>query len=236
MSSSVGLLSLIFGNVLCSIGVIFANKYLFATLNFHYSATLTGLHFLCTTIFSHALVAGGVERAGELDRRRVLVLAFLTSYAVWSQNVSLLVNTVSIYQIAKLFVIPTTVALQFAMYRQGISVKLQIALFVVTAGVGLTTVSAVEGSGFGLLVALNGAVSTALQQLLYNVMMNDRRLSGIQLYYHIGPLCTSLMLVGGFFMDSRIAGDGVWITQATIPAYTWVRSHFFCCAAQLTPR
>lgn len=217
------LIPLIVGNVVCSIGVIFVNKYLFTRLAFAYSATLTGFHFIATTMFSFALVHTGVENAGELEGRRVWVLALITSYSIWAQNLSLLVNTVSIYQVAKLFVIPTTVLLQLLIFRKRVALSTLISLIVVTVGVGLTTVEEIRGSSTGVLVALNGAVSTALQQLLYNVIMNDRKLSGVQLYYHIGPLCAGLMTFGGLLMDRFMSKSQEWIYEADIPGSTWVR-------------
>jgi len=111
-------------NVLFSVGVIFANKHLFQDLKFthsklptpntktlpllprltlslslHLGATLTGIHFVATTLFSYALHALKYEKVNELDWRTIFILSSVTSASILFSNLSLLLNSVGFYQV-----------------------------------------------------------------------------------------------------------------------------------------
>lgn len=163
---------LIVSNVVVSLGIIFVNKHLFARLGFAHSGSLTALHFAATTAFCSLLVVARTQPVSTLDRRSVIILAGITAIGVWSQNLSLLYNTVSVYQVAKLCVVPITVALQFVALGKGVTARTTLALALVTAGVGTITLSdgIVGGSLSGLLLAFNGAVTTAVQQLVSTLL------------------------------------------------------------------
>lgn len=66
----------------------------------------------------------------------------------------------------KLAVIPCTVLLQYLLYRTGIAPTVAASLVVLTIGVGIATVTAIEVNLEGFVVALIGVVTTSFQQIV----------------------------------------------------------------------
>jgi len=204
----------IFFNIVCSLGVIFANKYLFSELEFHYTGLLTALHFVATSILSWGLIGLKYEEANHLDWGKIFLMASVTCISIWFQNLSLFLNSVGFYQIAKLSVIPCTLLLQFLLYRIQVSGQTQLSLLVLTVGLGIATITQVDLRMVGFFAGLVGVTTTSLQQIVYSALMKDKKMTGTQLYYNIGPLSAALMMVGGFFLDAAM-NDQVNIIHTT---------------------
>jgi len=68
--------------------------------------------------------------------------------------------------VTKLAVIPCTVLLQYLLYRTGIALTVAASLVVLTIGVGIATITALEVNFEGFVVALIGVVTTSFQQIV----------------------------------------------------------------------
>lgn len=93
---TVGVLAL---NVFASCGTIFINKFVFKVYGFNFGTTLTVFHFIIT--FLLCLVCGytGVFQIKKLEILRVLPISFAFCGYVVFNNLSLLFNSVSFYQV-----------------------------------------------------------------------------------------------------------------------------------------
>jgi len=168
---------------------------------FPIAGLLTGLHFTATSVLSWTLVTSGQEERNDLEWSRIIVLATVTCFSIWFSNLSLFLNSVGFYQIAKLSVIPCTLLLQWILYQIKVSDKTKLSLAILTLGIGIATITQVDLLLLGLVVAAFAVATTSLQQIVYSEMMKDKKLSGTQLYYNIGPLSAIIMLVAGTLID-----------------------------------
>ena len=74
--------------------------------------------------------------------------------------------------VTKLAVIPCTVLLQWLLYQTGTSTPIKGALTILTVGVGVATVSAIDINAMGLAIALIGVLTTSFQQIVRSVPKN----------------------------------------------------------------
>lgn len=128
-------------NVGSTIGVVLVNKLVMQS--FPYAMALT-----C----SHQIVAGAIlsVRAGGLRPKKTMPFwadawwSFLAVACIYAQNMSLRLNTVPVYQTAKLMGIPTQCLWQYLTTGKVYSAWVYGSMLVLTFGVGLSTVASLE--------------------------------------------------------------------------------------------
>ena len=94
------------------------------------------------------------------------VAVSFVAYIVFG-NLNLNLNSVSFYQISKIAVAPTVMLLEACLYARLPSIPLIASVAVVCLGIGLATVSEIEGSSSleGALVGVGAVTMTALYQV-----------------------------------------------------------------------
>jgi solute carrier family 35 protein E3 len=147
-------------NVATSVLIVFVNKVLMDPrkgYGFVFATTLCALHFLSAAAAVTAAQAAGLASRGRMPLRDALGFAVIASVSIASLNVSLLVNSVGFYQVAKLLIIPFVCAVEAIWLGRRFPPRVVAAIAVVVLGVALVTLS--EAS-------LGGGKSAAAQAAL----------------------------------------------------------------------
>mmetsp|Transcript_120182 Transcript_120182/g.218513 ORF Transcript_120182/g.218513 Transcript_120182/m.218513 type:complete len:382 (-) Transcript_120182:289-1434(-) len=163
VSESVKSVALLTANVACTIGIVVVNK--LVLMSFPYSMTLT---------WCHQVVAGIVIMGRKCRFQPEKPLPFWTDVwfsfiaiaAIYTQNLSLRINTVTLYQVSKLLNIPAQCLLQYFTKNKVFSLWVYGSLVVLTLGVALSTVAELdfEATIAGIVAALLGVVSVVTEQ------------------------------------------------------------------------
>uniref|UniRef100_A0A7R9V8B6 Sugar phosphate transporter domain-containing protein n=1 Tax=Chlamydomonas euryale TaxID=1486919 RepID=A0A7R9V8B6_9CHLO len=103
-------------NVSSSVLIVFVNKLLMDPRSGHgfvFATTLCSLHFFSAALCLKMLEYFGVIKHSEMPVRDTLAFSIMASMSIGSLNLSLLINTVGFYQIAKLLIIPFVCVVEF---------------------------------------------------------------------------------------------------------------------------
>lgn len=180
-------------NMVSSVGIVMTNKALFTYFLFDFGTTLTVIHFTVT-----ALCLWLIQRLGFYERKiipikKIIPLSLSFCGFVLLTNLSLQMNSVGLYQMAKVLTTPCVVLLQFIFYQQRISLSLQASLLLCCVGVVIATVSEVHLQVIGLLVALMGVIVTSLYQILVGSEQKALNVDALQLLSHQAPLSAAML-------------------------------------------
>ncbi|XP_021733631.1 UDP-rhamnose/UDP-galactose transporter 6-like isoform X4 [Chenopodium quinoa] len=151
-------------NVVTSVGVIIVNKALMATYGFSFATTLTGLHFVATTLMTIVLRWLGFIQPSHLPLLELLKFVLFANFSIVGMNVSLMWNSVGFYQIAKLSMIPVLCFFEIVFDSMRYSRDTKLSIGLVLIGVGVCTVTDVSVNMKGFVAASIAVWSTALQQ------------------------------------------------------------------------
>ena len=185
----------ILGNVVSTVGVVLANKYLYAQLNFKFMVTLSFFHFMFTSLGTHVLLRLKFFEYKAAPLMGVLPVALGSLGSVAFMNLNLAYNSVGFYQISKLLCIPVTLALQFYMFGDKASRTVLYSLVVILIGVGIATFSDVELNFTGSVFAAFAVVFTTLGQIFTHSKPKELGLDSMQLLHHASPLIAGGMLI-----------------------------------------
>ena len=217
-------------NFVSSVAIVMVNKQLMGNQGyaFQYATTLCGLHFLCTMsvrlIKPIPVVAGKVasgksgDVAKELPRSKLLAFVAVAMTSIVSLNLSLMMNHVGFYQLAKLLQIPTVCMLEVIFFGRRVSTRLAQAIVIVMFGVGVATVQETSMNLWGTVVALIGVLATSAQQILVSQLQSEYSISSNDLLGRTAPLMAAAMLSIGPFLDQLLTGSFIteyyWTTEA----------------------
>jgi envelope glycoprotein E (stem/anchor protein) len=151
-------------NITTSVGIIMVNKALMATHGFSFATTLTGLHFVTTTLMTIVFRWLGLSQPSHLPIPDLIKFVIFSNLSIVGMNVSLMWNSVGFYQIAKLCMIPASCLLEVVFDRVHYSRDTKLSIMVVLIGVAVCTVTDVSVNAKGLAAAVIAVWSTALQQ------------------------------------------------------------------------
>lgn len=167
-------------NVISSVSLILLVKQIVSVFGFNFTSVLTFFH--CATafiiIFTVTQFTGQDKNASpKLSRFDCYSVAVGQTASVILMNVSLSVNSVGFYQIAKLAIVPVMMVIQVSFFGQNwMSMPVNLSVLVLLVGVGIATVTDVSVKFFGLLMAASAIIVTAVHQI---------RVSSLQSKYKI---------------------------------------------------
>ncbi|KAL8473727.1 hypothetical protein ACS0TY_030541 [Phlomoides rotata] len=199
-------------NIVTSVGIIIVNKALMATYGFTFATTLTGLHFLATTLMTLVLKRYGYIQSSALPVSDLLKFVLFANFSIVGMNVSLMWNSVGFYQIAKLSMIPVSCFLEVVLDNVQYSRDTKLSILVVLLGVAICTVTDMSVNVKGFVAAFVAVWSTSLQQYYVHFLQRKHSIGSFNLLGHTAPpQATSLLLVGPV-MD-------YWLTDKRVDAY-----------------
>ncbi|KAL0361839.1 UNVERIFIED_CONTAM: UDP-rhamnose/UDP-galactose transporter 6 [Sesamum radiatum] len=201
-------------NVVTSVGIIIVNKALMATYGFSFATTLTGLHFVTTTLMTAVLRWLGYIQASHLPYRELLKFVVFANFSIVGMNVSLMWNSVGFYQIAKLTMIPVSCLLEIMFDKIRYSRDTKLSILVVLLGVAVCTVTDVSVNAKGFIAALIAVWSTSLQQYYVHFLQRKYSLTSFNLLGHTAPAQAASLLLLGPFLD-------YWLTNKRIDSFNF---------------
>ncbi|KAK7888490.1 hypothetical protein LTR67_008836 [Exophiala xenobiotica] len=192
-------------NIFTTVTIVFLNKIVFSDPQlgkcqisiaiWHFTATTIVL-FLSTRRPFHAF------EAVRISWRQVLPICIFFAGFLLLGNLSLALNSVDFYQLAKIMTTPTVVALNFILFRKGISSSALLAVIATCLGVGLVTAKSLRTNGLGSIVASAAFTVTALYQVWIGKKIEDLKVSPPQLLLNQAPAAVVLLLFIAPFVDT----------------------------------
>ncbi|KAI9091179.1 hypothetical protein K1719_028243 [Acacia pycnantha] len=199
-------------NIVTSVGVIIVNKALMANYGFSFATTLTGLHFVTTTLMTAILTWLGYIQPSHLPISDLLKFVLFANFSIVGMNVSLMWNSVGFYQIAKLSMIPVSCLLEVVLDKMRYSRNTKLSIGLVLVGVGVCTVTDVSVNAKGFIAAFIAVWSTSLQQYYVHFLQRKYSLSSFNLLGHTAPAQAGSLLLLGPFLD-------YWLTNERVDRY-----------------
>jgi solute carrier family 35 protein E3 len=130
----------------------------------------------------------------------VPISAFFSGFLLLG-NLSLALNTVGFYQLAKIMTTPSVVLLNFILFRKTISGPMLLSIFSVCLGVSLTNSKLALSNPFGTFVAIAAFSVTALYQIWIGKKIADLNVSPPQLLLNQAPVSVFILAFFVPFVD-----------------------------------
>eukprot|EP01013_Petalomonas_cantuscygni_P030166 TRINITY_DN5609_c0_g1_i2.p1 TRINITY_DN5609_c0_g1~~TRINITY_DN5609_c0_g1_i2.p1 ORF type:complete len:329 (-),score=72.20 TRINITY_DN5609_c0_g1_i2:752-1738(-) len=202
-SKVITLLWIIF-NVASVVSIVIINKHIYMALGFRFGNMLCTLHLFTTT-----LLAWGMASAGFFDKKLVplptaLALAFSNFCSVMFVNLSLLYNSVGMYQVLKLANIPVLCIVEWLVLGKTYSLPIMASLGVLLLGVGITSVTDVSLNFWGLMHGVLATLGTAAYQILVGTEQKRFGVHGLQVLLWMGGP-TSLLFATTIPLTDEVA-------------------------------
>lgn len=210
-------------NIFSSVLIILVNKFLIGTTGygFNYIVTLTGAHFIASSGAMHVLrLLGFVGYGKEVPLKEMAAFVGINSICIVSLNLSLMMNTVGFYQIAKLLNIPCVCLLEHFWLGKKFTPPVLISIGAVIVGVGTVTVTDMTVVMAGLLMALVSVISTGIMQTMCRFLQKKHGVSSSELLLKAGMFTGLLLISAGPMLDRIITGNWVYDYVYTHPAIT----------------
>eukprot|EP00879_Flechtneria_rotunda_P001975 GHRR01002150.1.p1 GENE.GHRR01002150.1~~GHRR01002150.1.p1 ORF type:complete len:375 (+),score=101.36 GHRR01002150.1:344-1468(+) len=212
-----------FMNVSTSVLIVFVNKVLMDPkkgFGFTYATTLCAFHFLSAAVFVGLTQLLGWTHKAHLPWKVTLYFAVVANVSISSLNLSLLVNSVGFYQIAKLLIIPFVCLVELFWMKRRFTMPVVGSIIIVTCGVAVVTVTDVTVRPLGLVVAALSVVSSGMQQILCGTIQRTHKLQSHQLLANTAPVQGAMLLLVGPFVDKAVSGTWVGQYPVTTPGLT----------------
>jgi hypothetical protein len=207
-------------NIVTSVGIIMVNKALMASYGFTFATSLTGMHFVTTTLMTLVFRWLGLIQPSHLPMSEVFKFAFFANLSIVGMNVSLMWNSVGFYQIAKLCMIPASCLLEVVFDQVRYSRGTKLSIMVVLIGVAVCTVSDVSVNAKGLMAAVIAVWSTCLQQYYVHFLQKKYSLNSFNLLGHMAPVQAASLVLVGPLVD-------FWLTGKRIDKYDYALPSVF---------
>ena len=228
-------------NIASSVFIISVNKRLMGTAgyNFRFVVTLNALHYLTTTAWTIVAKRIGMAKEGEGGKpahvpfKSIVVFTIVSDLSIISLNTSLMLNSITLYQIAKLGIIPCTCLVEYFLYGRVFTMKMVLSIAMTLFGVSLVAITemSVQSSTLGVFVALCSVVSSSGQQLLVRHLQLKHSVSAGQLLGVVAPAQGMSLLLLSPVLDKLSSGllvtDYAWSQGAAVCLF------FSCSAAVL---
>ena len=179
-----------FGSALCT---IVANKY--ALKVFPYPAALTAVHYMLSwAAVQVALRMGAFERGTVTAEQKGLFCGLVVAWATCNalSNASLEANSVGFYQLMKVLTTPIVVFIDYVWHGKVVSSGKAVVLAIACVGIGVATVSDVQVTVRGTLIAGASVMFGVAQKTLNEHMQQRGGLSTLQLMLEAFPPMTAI--------------------------------------------
>jgi len=229
-------------NVFASCGTIFINKYVFKVHGFNFGTTLTVFHFIITFLLCVASAYLGFFTFKKLEILRVLPISFAFCGYVVFNNLSLLYNSVSFYQVMKILGTPAIVFVQDRFYNTPTDFHTKLTLIPICIGCAIAVVTDLEINLVGTLWAIAAVGSNSMYTIWGKTKMNELDANPMQiLLYQSGTSAIMLIFCIPFFDDLSLirayefnTANTSWIFFSCLTAFL-VNFSFFLMSSVTTP-
>lgn len=148
----------------------------------------------------------------------------VSDLSIVSLNLSLMLNSVGLYQIAKLATIPFVCSVEWAWGVRTVTPRLAWSLGLVLLGVGLVTIDdpAVRAAPLGAAVAAASVVTSGGQQLLVRRLQQRNACGPQDMLSVTGPAQALTLLLAGPGVDRVTSGSWIFSYATSLPAAFWI--------------
>ena len=192
-------------------GLIFFTKLLMTKYRFIYPATIACIHFTTTAGGLWGARQLGAFEGFDLHFKYVAALAVVGSVSVATATFSLMLNSVTTYQIAKLLLAPGIALIEAYWLGRQFTVQVFISLAFVLAGVVLFILGTPALTASGVAVAAAFVLSSTLQQVMVWSYQARFKIEAHQLLAKVAPVQALLLLLLGPLVDKLAVAQ--WLTQ-----------------------
>ncbi|KAI9034297.1 triose-phosphate transporter family-domain-containing protein [Hyaloraphidium curvatum] len=182
------------GNVAATVGIVMFNKQV-VRLGFMAMVFLSALHMIATYIGCVVMLRLKVFEYKDAAFRTVFIMAMASLASVVFMNLNLAYNSVGFYQLSKLGTIPITVTLEYIFFRKTISWRVAATLLLISAGVGIATVTDISFNVTGTIYAAIAMVCTSASQVFFDPLRKEIECDALQALYHTTPVIAAGMLL-----------------------------------------
>lgn len=229
-------------NVVSSVLTIVLNKAAALNEPFKFGTLLTVFHFIFAHVVLRILAYYGVFKVVEIPNNVKFPLVSAYAGYVFFNNISLLTNSVSFYQITKLLVTPLVLVIQSRFYNMHVSRKVKLSLLPLLVGSSVYITTDVHTSLQGAVFALLATVSNALYTVWGGTMQRNTHANGMQILFHQSMWSALILLPAVLFFDdfSQIRTLGfsaktLWIGFTTGPCALLLNLSFFVFVGKTSP-
>jgi solute carrier family 35, member E3 len=190
-------------NISSSIGVIIINKKLvFMKAGFEFSTALTIIHFLMTfagcVFFAYGLKLFSPKHLSILQ---VLPISCAFCGYVVFNNLSLLTNSVSVYQVLKILCTPIIVGIERTCYGKREKAGTMLSLIPVCLGVAVTFYSDSEVNFIGTMWAGLAIIANSLYTIWGKTKQQELKAQPMQLLIYQAPISAFMLLFVAIPLD-----------------------------------
>ena len=198
---------------------------------FRFVVTLNALHYLTTTVWTVVAKKVGLAKQDDgaggkpahVPWRAVAVFTLVSDASIISLNTSLMLNSITLYQIAKLGIIPCTCVVEYFLYGRVFTAKMIASIGLTLCGVALVAITEmnVSSSALGVAVAACSVLSSSGQQLLVRHLQLKHNVSAGALLGVVAPAQGMSLLLLSPVLDKL--STGIFVTD-----YRWSRGSALC--------
>lgn len=194
--ATVQVLSSLALNVVSSVGVIFINKRLvFMAAEFSFGTALTIIHFIVTFMGCLMFARARYFEPKKLEVSRVLSISLAFCGYVAFNNMSLLTNSVGVYQISKIMCTPVIVAIEWFKYGHRQSSATLWALVPVCLGIFVTVYTDTDVNVVGTFWAVLAIAANSLYTIWGKTKQQELAVSPMQILTYQAPISAAVLLV-----------------------------------------
>lgn len=189
-------------NVVSSVGVIFINKRLvFQAAGFRFGTTLTIIHFICTFLGCLMFAKMQYFELKKMNIKSVLsICCAFCGYVVFN-NLSLLTNSVSIYQISKILCTPLIVLLELLIYGKRETRPVLLSLVPVCLGIVISFYADADVNWVGSFWAFLAVVANSFYTIWGKTKQQELGVTAMQILTYQAPVSAAMLFVSLPIMD-----------------------------------
>jgi solute carrier family 35 protein E3 len=186
-------------NLSSAMAVIAANKQVFKQ-GFAFPATLTCIHYLVSLLGLEVLRVRGWFSVTTISASgRILFSSLVVSWTLCNafSNVSLEKNSVGFYTLMKILVTPIVVVVDRCLYAKQPTATQALLLATACAGITMATVTDVQATPRGAIVAILSVATATLQKVTNGHLQEQEGIDSLQLMYACFPYmcCLSALMI-----------------------------------------
>ena len=194
---------LVAANVVSVVGVVACNKMLYQPPhNFSFASSLMTFHFICTWGFVVLAKKMGWYTEKKIEVTNYMKLGLAQAASVGFVNLSLLFNSVGMYQVLKFTNILVICAIEFFWKNKTYSCSIYACLFTLVMGVSVSTVTQIDMRPLGLFHGLMGSLSTAIYQIQNKSIQTECEVKPLQLLEFEQPFTALFAFIFAMLTDN----------------------------------
>eukprot|EP00200_Dunaliella_tertiolecta_P005944 CAMPEP_0202354120 /NCGR_PEP_ID=MMETSP1126-20121109/9582_1 /ASSEMBLY_ACC=CAM_ASM_000457 /TAXON_ID=3047 /ORGANISM="Dunaliella tertiolecta, Strain CCMP1320" /LENGTH=297 /DNA_ID=CAMNT_0048946553 /DNA_START=164 /DNA_END=1057 /DNA_ORIENTATION=- len=183
--------------------------------------TVSAIHLLttaaCVALLEALGVFGSEEKGQSMPKKHLAVFVLISCISLASASYSLAWNTLGLYQMFKLGILPVTFAMELMLALRRYHFVLVTALAAVMVGLFITLYRDSALRLPGLLMATLFVASTGIQQVLCGRLQQMYSQKPHQLLLKTASILGSLLLLSGPFLDKGLTGAWISSWEVNVP-------------------